>query len=179
MARSSKGHDPAQDNQDAAIVDQLLRKLRPVEQPRAAAVARGMAVPSVTRRAQTRQAGVWARVGLGILLGIALTQWPYQRGCGWWLLFYLLAVAIGVVTGVWGALFSWRSRLGLAHVAALGTILWGLVLTADGVLPRVGYARTPAAWRCAEPRAAVPTGISVHVLQPRREGPIAVAHLLP
>lgn len=178
LAKSGKERDPAQDNQDALIVDQLLRKLRPVDQARPAAPRR-MAVASVTRPAQTRRAGVWARVGLGVLVGIALTQWPYQRGCGWWLLFYLSAVATVVVTGVWSASFSWRSRLGLAHVAALGTIFWGFVLTADEVLPRVGYARTPATWRCAERRAAVPIGKSLLVLQPRHEAPIAVAHLLP
>ena len=84
-----------------------------------------------------------------MLVGGALTQWPYPRTCGWGLLGYVIAVAIVIVTGVRGALLSWRGRLGPAHVIALVTILWGLVLAAHEVLPRVGYARTPATWRCS------------------------------
>jgi hypothetical protein len=97
----------------------------------------------------TRQGAAWGWVGLGVLLGTALTQWPYPRTCGWWLLGYSIAVVIVVVTGMRGALLSWKSRLGLAHAIALGTILWGLVLAAQEILPRVGYARTSATWECA------------------------------
>src|SRR5256886_17704513 len=56
--------------------------------------------------------GIWTLVGLGALLGTALTQWPYGRACGWPLGFYLIAVATLVVTGMWGALASWRGALG-------------------------------------------------------------------
>jgi hypothetical protein len=94
------------------------------------------------------RAAVWTRVGLGVLIGAALIQWPYGRGCGQWLGFYLVAVATVVVTGTWGAVFAWKGRLGPAHVIALATVLWGLVLTAQEVLPRVGYAKATATWRC-------------------------------
>ena len=110
--------------------------------------------------------GIWALVGLGTLLGTALTQWPYGRACGWPLALYLVAVATLVVTGTWGAVSSWRGRLGLAHLVALGTILWSLALTSQEVLPRVGYARTPAVWSCGEGRAVAPASP-----QPARRGP--------
>jgi hypothetical protein len=60
-----------------------------------------------------------------------------------------MAVATLITAGVWGALFSWKCRLGLAHIVALAVILWGLTLMAHEILPRVGYARTPASWGCA------------------------------
>jgi len=55
---------------------------------------------------------------------------------------------------MWGAQVSWRSRIGLAHVVAVGTIIWGLALVAHEVLPRVGYAKTRLAWRCHDGQAA-------------------------
>ena len=42
--------------------------------------------------------------------------------------------------GLWSAVGTWRHRLGLAHVASLLVTLWGAVLGAREVLPRVGYA---------------------------------------
>jgi len=92
----------------------------------------------------------WARAMLGVLLGIAIMEWPYGRSCGFLLFFYLTAVVALIVTGTWAAVFSWRGRLGAAHVVALGTILWGTVLGAYEVLPRAGYAKSAAAWWCTE-----------------------------
>jgi len=91
---------------------------------------------------------VWSCVALGVLLGAALPQWPYAKDCGWWLLLYGAAVGIVVVAGIWSAHVSWRSRLGFAHMIAVCTIIWGLALTAQEVLPRIGYAKTRLAWRC-------------------------------
>jgi hypothetical protein len=82
------------------------------------------------------------------LLGAALPYWPYDRACGSWLLLYMVAVALALVAGMWGARVSWKSRYGFAHVIAICTIIWGLALTAEQVLPRVGYAKTRLAWRC-------------------------------
>lgn len=91
---------------------------------------------------------VWSCVGLGVLLGIVILRWPYERSCGVWLLFYLLSVGMVLVAGVWGAWHAWDSRLGVAHIVALATVLWGCALTAQEVLPRIGYARSTAAWLC-------------------------------
>ena len=62
-------------------------------------------------------AGVWACVGLGVLLGAALPYWPYDRACGSWLLLYMVAVGIVFVAGIWGARVSWKSRFGLIEFA--------------------------------------------------------------
>jgi hypothetical protein len=85
-----------------------------------------------------------------VLVGAALTQWPYERGCGAGLLAYLLAAGLVVVTGLWAAVASWRLHAAAAHVVALATVLWGFALAGHEALPRVGPAGgTPLAWRCA------------------------------
>ena len=91
---------------------------------------------------------VWVSVGLGVALGIAMPFWPYPKACAWWLLLYLFAVAMVVVAGVWAARLTWVTRLGVAHMLALGVVFWGITLAADETLPRIGYAKTEAAWFC-------------------------------
>src|SRR2546430_6357892 len=100
--------------------------------------------------------GIWTLVGLGALLGTALTQWPYGRACGWPLGFYLIAVATLVVTGMWGALASWRGRLGRPPIVAPGTILSGPPRSSPEGLPPRGFAGNPAPWGRAPGRAATP-----------------------
>jgi hypothetical protein len=77
-----------------------------------------------------------------------MTQWPYSHGCGIKLFLYLGAAGLVVVAGLWGAISSWRRRMGLAHSFALIVVLTGLVLVAREVLPRVGYARQASTWIC-------------------------------
>lgn len=93
-------------------------------------------------------AGTWIRVGLGLLIGIGMTQWPYTHGCGFKLGFYLLGVAAVLTAGVWSSISSWRRHLAWAHIFSQGLIIWGLVLGAREVLPRVGYALHSATWLC-------------------------------
>jgi hypothetical protein len=99
-------------------------------------------------------------VGLGVVVAIALPQWPYGRTCGVELLVYLLAVATVFVTGFWGATASWRGRVAAAHVVALCTILWSLALAADELVSRTDYVSMPASWQCGQlrgaPRPALP-----------------------
>lgn len=92
--------------------------------------------------------GVWVRVGLGLVVGVLMTQWPYRHGCGLSLYLYMAAVVAVTVAGVWGALSSWKLRMGVAHLLALLVVGWGLVLGATQVLPRVGYAARAATWQC-------------------------------
>ena len=164
------GKDPAS-NQEAAVVDSLIKKLRPFERPFVSERASTVGARPLSRMrpigAPMRPGAVWACVALGVLLGIALPQWPYARACGWWLLLYLTAVGTVVVAGMWGAQVSWRSRIGLAHVVAVGTIIWGLALVAHEVLPRVGYAKTRLAWRCHDGQAAAPSLPSLFALTRR------------
>jgi len=146
---------------EAAVVNSLIRKLRPYDSSTSYVSDRpspGGARPLSGMRpikASMSAAAVWSTVALGVLLGAALPQWPYEKACGPWLGLYLAAIEIVVVAGIWGARVSWKSRLGFAHVIAICTIMWGLALTAQEVLPRVGYAKVRMAWRCHDGHAAV------------------------
>jgi hypothetical protein len=145
------------DHSDAAVVDQLLRKLRSSSRstkPVLRSVTRTNTIDGkvpampIRRRAQPTPLGTWGRVGLAVVVGSAVTQWPYERACNWWLLLYLGVVMVAIVTGAWAAAGAWQARVALAHVVALASILWGLGLGAHEVLPRVGYAKQRAVWRC-------------------------------
>lgn len=92
--------------------------------------------------------GLWGRLLLGVVLGAVMTQWPYPHRCGLALAGYLSAVTMVVVTGAWIAFSSWRLRSGMPHILALMLLFWGIVLTAERVLPRIGYAAEQATWRC-------------------------------
>jgi xanthine/uracil/vitamin C permease (AzgA family) len=91
---------------------------------------------------------LWTRVGLGTTLGGLMTQWPYAHACGWPLAAYLGAVAVVVLAGIWIGLVSWKLRSGAAHLLAGLLLFWGLVLSAERVLPRIGYAAEHATWQC-------------------------------
>jgi len=91
---------------------------------------------------------LWARVALGLGFGGVMTQWPYPHECDLPLLGYLGAVAMVLVAGAWIAIASWDRRHGLIHILALLLCFWGIVLAAEQVLPRTGYAAERWAWRC-------------------------------
>ena len=91
----------------------------------------------------------WLRVLLAVLVAGAMTQWPYSHDCGVNLFLYLGAVGGVIAAGLWSGVTSWQRRLGLAHTIALLVTLWGLVLAAAQVLPRIGYARHIAQWWCS------------------------------
>ena len=143
-------------------VDKLLAKL-PEADP---TLGRGMPTVPVQRspaghalppapgggRARGRDwLSTWFRVGLGLVLGIGMLAWPYTHGCGLKLIFYLIGATTVIVAGVWSGISSWKRRLGLAHALSFGLIIWGLVLAAREVLPRVGYAKHDAPFFCPEP----------------------------
>jgi hypothetical protein len=148
-------------------VDKLLKKL-PEADP-----TLGRGVPTVPRAYPAQGGGhaaaaaaagpasararltTWFRVGLGVLLGVGMLAWPYSYVCGAKLLLYLVGVGTLIVAGAWGALSSWRRRMGLAHVVALLVLLWGTVLTVTVVLPRIGDAGAQAIWFCPEPPVQV------------------------
>jgi hypothetical protein len=176
------GKDPANDNREAAVVDQLIRKLRPFDRSSSSFLSER---PSPTgarpltrlrpARGPMRSGAVWSCVMLGVLLGIALPYWPYPRACGWWLLLYMTAVGTVVIAGIWGARVSWRSRVGFPHVIAVCTIIWGLALLTHEVLPRVGYAKTRAAWRC---HGILPAANDAPATPSARPAPVGMAALV-
>ena len=90
----------------------------------------------------------WAWAVLSLLAAIGLTQWPYARSCGWGLLFFMTGVTVVLVAASWGAITSWKSHRAVAHVISLGVVAFSSVLFAREVLPRTGYARAEATWRC-------------------------------
>ena len=74
--------------------------------------------------------------------------------------FYLAAVATVMVSAVWSSTVSWRNRMPAAHAMSQVLFIWGLVLGAGQVLPRVGYAKDLATWRCVAPPQLVVPDIS-------------------
>jgi len=91
----------------------------------------------------------WLRVLLGLLLAVGMTQWPYPNACGLNLAVYLVAIVTVIAAGLWSSISSWRRRLGLAHTLSLMVFLWGVILAAREVLPRVGYAHQVRTWSCS------------------------------
>lgn len=91
---------------------------------------------------------VWMRVLLAGGVGAALTQWPYPHHCGPSLYLYLAAVGALMISAGWAGIWSWRERIAPAHAASFIVAFWGIVLAAEQILPRVGYAFDIAYWSC-------------------------------
>ncbi|HEX7978523.1 MAG TPA: hypothetical protein VF461_07975 [Gemmatimonadaceae bacterium] len=104
-------------------------------------------------RATTRTWGAFLRLALATALGVGILFWPYPTRCGFGLAGYLAAVAAVFAGGVWSSVWTWRHRTARAHVLSLLLILWGMVLGATELLPRLGYARPdptrPTGWTCS------------------------------
>ena len=108
-----------------------------------------------TERATTASWPALLRLSLSVALGVGILFWPYGTRCGLGLGGYLIAVAAVLGSGVWSAVWTWRHRTGRAHALSILLILWGLLLGAGEVLPRVGYARQILGWSCTQ---RVPAG---------------------
>jgi hypothetical protein len=97
--------------------------------------------------------GLYLRLGISVALGVGMLFWPYENRCGAGAAAYLGAVGAVVGSGIWSAVWSWRHRASRVHALSLLLVLWGLILGATDVLPRVGYARPaadrPAGWSCS------------------------------
>jgi hypothetical protein len=149
-------------DKEMAEVDRLLKRL-PAADP---TLGRGGGEPTLRRPAVTpasamssgeiratgrARLGTWARVILGLLVGIGVApgMWPYTHGCGLRLMFYLMGVITVITAGLWSSVSSWRRRLGVAHVIAQVLIVWGVLLLTREVLPRVG-ARPQGVWMCPD-----------------------------
>jgi hypothetical protein len=140
-------------DKELADIDKVIAKLPSQAGAPAPAGGGGGAVPGGGRSAPAAGGklavlSTWFRVVLGLALAIGITQWPYQAACGLNLGMYLGAIGVVIIAGLWSSISSWRRRLGFAHLLSLLVLLWGLVLAAREVLPRVGYARLPRVWSC-------------------------------
>jgi len=154
---AKKPNSPPQKNPDAVLVDKLLRDLQgpdDVSKPRSRPSGQirghlvGKAHFSDPVASPRERIGTWGRVWLTLALGIGLAQWPYANQCGWPLSLYFLAVLIAVGAGVWAGVVSWRWRMAGAHFASMVLVFWGVFLIAEQTLPRVGYAKVDATWKC-------------------------------
>jgi hypothetical protein len=165
MAKNPSGRDDSLDGMSAEV-DRLLKQLpgadptlkgsAPLSPPLggrppglAPVTAGGSAVKSAPRESTPRdRLGAWLKVGLSAAAGALMTQWPYAHSCGLGLYLYLGSVLAVTVAGGWASVASWKHRMAVAHVLSLGVVLWGLILAAAQILPRIGYAAAAAGWRC-------------------------------
>ncbi|MFB3111239.1 MAG: hypothetical protein ACE10G_04320 [Gemmatimonadales bacterium] len=140
---------------------------RPISQMRPSGSApmpisqRRPSAPSFAQPGGNARAGTWGRISLGVLIAVAMLQWPYDHSCGLDLGFYLTAVAMVLVSAGWGSACSWKNRMPVAHSVSQILLLWGFVLGAGQVLPRVGYAKDLATWRCVAGPAPAPAPAAV------------------
>ena len=74
-----------------------------------------------------------------------------MHGCGAWLYFYLAAVAILGLAGLWVMRVSWVRRVGLSHTIGLLILGYAVWLATATILPRTGYAKVSATWSCPAP----------------------------
>lgn len=120
--------------------------------PRASRPVPAGTVAAHASSAQSRRlelVGVWMRTSAAAALGTAVLYWPYAHDCGWLLHAYLGVVGAVLVSGCWASWTAWRLRSAAAHVVALIVVFWGIVLAAEQLLPRIGYAAVEAAWKCS------------------------------
>jgi hypothetical protein len=104
------------------------------------------------QEARSASYGVYFRLTLVLSLAICIAAWPYRIECGPSVWAYLGALVVLVIASLWTAVATWQCRAPWRHTIALSVMLWGLILGASQVLPRVGYAMPapgrPTAWVC-------------------------------
>jgi len=94
----------------------------------------------------------WLKVSVAVAAAAGLMFWPWPARCGLPLVGFTAATGGVTLLGLWSAFGTWRHRLGAAHFASLIVMLWGAVLGAREILPRIGYAvpsmERPGQWTC-------------------------------
>jgi hypothetical protein len=139
-------------DKELAEIDKVMARMPAPAPPKARAAPPDQA-PAVPARVQATTSrfgvlGTWLRVLLGAALAIGITQWPYPTACGVNLAVYGTVILLVILAGAWSAVSSWRRQLGVAHVIAILVLIWGLVLAAREILPRIGYASEARSWSC-------------------------------
>lgn len=143
-------------DKELAAIDREIAKLpepKPGQPPAVrsggGAPAPAPVAPSVAPRTGTRAfLGAWVRVLLGAAIAVGVWSWPYAHPCGWSLYGYLAAALVVIVAGVWNILATWKRRMGAAHGVAILVLITGLILAAQAILPRIGYAKQALTWMC-------------------------------
>ena len=133
------------DKQLESLSDEALLPAKPNAAPAAKA-------EHVEVQRTTTTLGVMTRLLLATALGVGMAFWPYEVRCGGPLFGYLAATGVVMSAGIWSAVWTWRHRSARGHMLSLLLILWGGILAAQEVLPRIGYAipseAHPASWMC-------------------------------
>ena len=93
--------------------------------------------------------GTGGRFVLVFALATAINFWPYGHACGFGLFTYMFAEVLIVVGGLWTVAWTWQHRMPRGHAVAMVMVMWGIMLVAAQVLPRVGYAADAAKWWCS------------------------------
>ena len=110
---------------------------------------------SVAPVRQPRSWIAWAQLTVAIAAGAGLWFWPWATRCGLNAISFTAATGAVTALGLWSAVGSWRHRQGIAHILSFIVLVWGFVLGAREVLPRMGYAiptiERPAGWGCEAP----------------------------
>ena len=89
---------------------------------------------------------------------MALPLWPYERTCGLRLMFFMGAAGITALVGILGALASWGSRRGFAHVLSLAVIACSSKLsTVSSTMPLATTRSRIGWWGTASARTVVRT----------------------
>ena len=149
------------DKQLASVSDEKrLAERAPVPAANGAATKGSAAKASPTVGAPARAASTpttgtwrgWIQVFIAVGAAAGLMFWPWPGRCGWPLVGFTAASGGVALLGMWSAIGTWRHRLGIAHVASLLVFVWGMLLSAREVLPRIGYAFPTAergvGWAC-------------------------------
>ncbi|HYW30535.1 MAG TPA: hypothetical protein VE869_03430 [Gemmatimonas sp.] len=120
--------------------------------PSAAAGTVAGTVAGATPRPAAGPWASWLKVSVAVAAAAGLMFWPWPAQCGLPLVGFTAATGAVTLLGVWSAAGTWRHRLGLAHLASLLVVGWGLALGARETLPRIGYAiptaERAAGWSC-------------------------------
>jgi hypothetical protein len=154
-------------DKELADIDRVVEKeaVAPAGQRGTPALPPGPGVPPARAPAPPAPAApkrsvamTWFWVVLAVLLAVGLPLWPYGKECGLQLFFYLGAATLALLAGAAGALSSWATRRGLAHVISLLVVGWAGIMGAREILSRSGYAAQSKAWLCpATPEPAPDT----------------------
>lgn len=145
------------DKELAAIDRAMEREGTASPAPRVPAPAPSPGRPPAAAPSRRSAAFAWLVVLLAVVLGAGLPLWPYATTCGLQLAFYLGAIVLTLVVGLWSAVIAWRARTGAAQGLGLLVVGWTLALAAAAVLPRIGYARESLPWLCPDAPPPAPT----------------------
>ncbi len=145
-------------DRELAGIDRVIAKQGSLPPAPAPVPAPGGRTPVPAGPAPRRHVALtWFWVALAVAMALALLLWPYQRGCGLQLIFYLGAAGITALIALLGALASWSHRRGFAHVLSLLVMLWAGFVVLREALPRIGYAKTSMTWMCETAAGPAPT----------------------